>query len=227
VANRRVELPFHGKRDMRLSALRTRSLILDHDQACLLMCILGFTAGLEASRSGPSGSNRAPPGLGRAYARLTPWRSTRAFTAADRQYERLTHTTFRRRSRCIVVPRYRLLSSADADIRPKDGDVKIYRTDDHPIGHTGTAERPRQRPNNRTRTRRSARTSARCRSRRWPSRFGHSVRPRAGRTRIAGYILGLTAASQLSRGSPGGPWIGTGGAASTSSWTRSAGSAPG
>ena len=29
------------------------------------------------------------------------------------------------------------------------------------------------------------------------------------------------------RGSPGGPWIGTGGAASTSSWTRYAGSAPG
>ena len=48
----------------------------------------------------------------------------------------------------------------------------------------------------------------------------HSVRPRAGRTRIDGYFLGLTAAGQVSRGSPGGPWIGTGGAASTSSWTK-------
>ena len=68
---------------------------------------------------------------------------------------------------------------------------------------------------------------ARCRSPRWPSGFGPSVRPRAGRTGIAGYFLGLTAVGQVSRGSPGGPWIGTGGAAWTWSWTRSAGSAPG
>jgi hypothetical protein len=43
----------------------------------------------------------------------------------------------------------------------------------------------------------------------------------------AGYILGLTAVGQVSRGSPGGRWIGTGGGAWTWSWTRSAGSAPG
>jgi len=35
-----------------------------------------------------------------------------------------------------------------------------------------------------------ARTSVRCRSRRWLSGSGHSVRPRAGRAGIAGYILG-------------------------------------
>jgi hypothetical protein len=64
---------------MRLSTLRTRSLILDHDQACLVVYILGFTAGLEASRSGPSGATERRQVLGRAYARLTPWRSTRAF----------------------------------------------------------------------------------------------------------------------------------------------------
>ena len=29
-----------------------------------------------------------------------------------------------------------------------------------------------------------------CRSRRWPPGFGRSVRPRAGRTGIAGYVLG-------------------------------------
>ena len=58
-------------------------------------------------------------------------------------------------------------------------------------------------------------------------RSGHSVRPRAGRAGIAGYILGLTAVGQVSRGSPGGRWTGTGGAAWTWPWTRSAGSAPG
>jgi hypothetical protein len=37
-------------------------------------------------------------------------------------------------------------SAADADIHLKDDDIYIYRTGDHPIGHAGTAERPRQRP---------------------------------------------------------------------------------
>jgi len=39
--------------------------------------------------------------------------------------------------------------------------------------------------------------------------------------------MGLTAVSQVGLGSPGGRWTGTGAAASTWSWTRSAGSAPG
>jgi hypothetical protein len=73
---------------------------------------------------------------------------------------------------------------------------------------------------------RSAWASARCRSRRWPFRSGH-VRPPAGQTGIAGSRLGLTAVGQVSRGSPGGAWIGTGGAACTWPWTRSGGSAPG
>jgi hypothetical protein len=59
-----------------------------------------------------------------------------------------------------------------------------------------------------------------------PFRFGRSVRPRAGRAGTAGYVLGLTAVGQVSRGSPGGHWTGTGAAASTWPWTRSAGSAP-
>ena len=73
----------------------------------------------------------------------------------------------------------------------------------------------------------SARTSARCRSRCWPSRFGHSVGPRAGRAGSLVYVRGLTAAGPVSRGSPGGGWTGTGGAAWPWPWTRSAGSAPG
>jgi hypothetical protein len=68
---------------------------------------------------------------------------------------------------------------------------------------------------------------ARGRSWRQTVQIGHSVRPRAGQTGIAGYILGLTAVVQVSRGSPGGRWIVTGAAAWTWPWTRSGGCAPG
>ncbi len=52
------------------------------------------------------------------------------------------------------------------------------------------------------------------------------VREPGGRGSLV-YVRGLTAAGPVSRGSPGGGWIGTGGAAWTSPWTRSGGSAPG
>jgi hypothetical protein len=55
-----------------------------------------------------------------------------------------------------------------------------------------------------------------------------------GRERTVGEVLALLAGTEVttltrevSRGSPGGPWIGTGGAAWPWCWTRSAGSAPG
>src|SRR5262245_4820157 len=51
-----------------------------------------------------------------------------------------------------------------------------------------------------------------------------STRRRAG---TVGYVLGLMAVARVSRGSRGGRWSTTGGTASTWSWTRSGGCAPG
>ena len=60
-----------------------------------------------------------------------------------------TPVSTERRSRAVHA-----LAAADADIHLKGGDVWIYRTEDHLIGHTGTAERPANAPNNRAPTRR-------------------------------------------------------------------------